>query len=54
MTRKDFELIANAVRYAGLGPRAVLQVAESIASKLKEFNPRFNKDKFIAACGGNS
>jgi len=49
MTRRDFELIAGAVRAAGaLGP--VRHVAEELADRLATSNPRFDRSRFVAAC----
>jgi hypothetical protein len=58
MTRKDYQLIANAVNLAHwlsandkyrLG---VNQVALDLATVLERENPRFNRDLFLAACRG--
>lgn len=59
MTRKDYGLIALAVEAAmpddpDAEPRwsdAVEQVAHNLASALAQDNPRFNRDKFLQACG---
>jgi hypothetical protein len=58
MTRKDYELIARCVADARkLSPtNLAIQVAmdlfmANIAKRLKEDNPRFDKDKFYRACG---
>lgn len=51
MTKKDFELIASCLNYPkGLRitkEGLVLRFADTLASK----NPRFNKEKFLQACG---
>ena len=58
MTKKDFELIASAVNELFLGHtnwhRSLEQVANKLAEKLAEKNPRFNKEKFLLACGVES
>lgn len=55
MTKKDFELIANAINELFLGhknwSRSLEQVANKLAEKLAETNPRFNREKFLIACG---
>lgn len=64
MTRKDYEKIAHAVytalRYASLGncgkpapsTELVLEnLAEQLADILANENDRFNRDRFIDACG---
>ena len=51
MTRRDFELIAAAVRKAsenGLTDH----VATALARALAGTNPRFDRARFIAACNG--
>lgn len=58
MTRKDYELIAKAIKlktedipkYGG-GMILVKGVVDGIAVAMKMDNPNFNKDKFLAACG---
>ena len=58
MTKKDYELIAAAVREnAALTRRddafkaAVADVAGSLAVALASDNPRFDRARFLAACG---
>jgi hypothetical protein len=66
MTRKDYELLANAVAMeARKGERsgwgsadaarawdvAVTAVALNLADALERDNPHFNRVKFLAACG---
>ena len=47
MTRKHFELIANALKVSG----APLNVIRKVAEELATTNPRFNEEQFInAAC----
>lgn len=47
MTRKDFELIASAIRESKATGTPVEQV---FVGKLLSTNPRFNADRFFAAC----
>ena len=65
MTRKDYQLIADALNSAhsagtpahflndyGKGRRyAVENIAHSLADALASDNPRFQRAKFLAACG---
>lgn len=54
MTRKDYELIAKAVKQAGertTGIAGVVQVAAELANALQTDNPRFDRERFIKACG---
>jgi len=49
MTRKDFELVAAAV--ANITKRSDRWlVANMLANSFENDNPRFNRDRFIAAC----
>jgi hypothetical protein len=58
MTRKDFELIAGAVANAGSqfrrSQRTVADVTESLADALATTNPNFDRDRFLAACAGET
>lgn len=61
MTRKDFQLIADAIKEArtmfpdtvsGDGARLGADaVAVELASRLRATNTRFDREKFLAACG---
>lgn len=63
MTRKDYELIARALRSGFMTQPPLPMGSEvdiydnyriiigSMASALEQDNPRFNRDKFMAACG---
>jgi hypothetical protein len=58
MTRKDYQLIANAVKKVRDGyehiPTAELainSVAHELARALRVTNNHFDSDKFLAACG---
>jgi len=65
MTRKDFNLIAETIRLLPSfelgtdlerGPEAevvrFIALCNRFAEALATTNPRFNKDRFIAACNG--
>ena len=48
MTRKDYVLIAEALRDArGLDDLGLRSVAVSMADRLEEDNPRFDREKFL-------
>jgi hypothetical protein len=58
MTKKDYELIAaaiNLVGYANVSNEAAQttlnKLARLLAEQLGNDNPRFNRDKFLQACG---
>lgn len=60
MTRKDFELIAGVIKALRQDQRDrgafahnpdLKEVAEWFALTLQEENPRFDRDKFLTACG---
>jgi len=58
MTRKDYIIIAEVFKRmlaspdtACAGPVAVQRTAESLATELYYDNPRFDRSKFLAACG---
>lgn len=59
MTRKDFKLIASVLNGAmqnweGFTPEAeeaVRGIAKSMATKLQDTNPLFDRAKFLDACG---
>jgi hypothetical protein len=60
MTRKDYVIIANAIRtqiemskkYEEEESRAGAQnIAYDLAWKLSEDNPRFDRHRFLVACG---
>lgn len=50
MTRKDFKALAESIRTI-LDPHARLQAAVAAASACAKANPRFDYDRFYAACG---
>ena len=56
MTRKDFELIADALAAARPRPDNVLvhehnYIAKQLAAKLRSTNPNFDSARFLRACG---
>jgi hypothetical protein len=57
MTRKDYEAIAeriaqNAEKYQyDRGADIVAEIAEDLAEIFADENPRFDRDRFIDACG---
>lgn len=48
MTRKDYELIADAIASCGLPRAARRTVTGAIALALAGDNPRFDRDRFVA------
>lgn len=54
MTRKDYELIAAAIRRASDAPGYAERnkfVSMELADALYRDNPRFDRSRFLAACG---
>ncbi len=61
MTRKDFEAVAQEIRHVRIGfksnyandrSRMVLDaLADNLANVFSEDNPRFDRAKFLLACG---
>ena len=59
MTKKDYEMLADLIAYVGneywkgrVQPDDVLPTfVRCFIEQEKVHNPRFNEDKFIAACG---
>jgi hypothetical protein len=65
MTRKDYELIAATLNAQALEYRsgtafshdddvaleALLRIANSVADALTRDNPRFDRERFLSACG---
>jgi len=52
MTRKDFSLLAEVIANLSFDEDVRAGIAEDFANALAQTNPRFNKDRFIAACNG--
>jgi hypothetical protein len=61
MTRKDYVMIANSIKasrdnWEGFTPEAqeaIEGLARSLATKLQSDNPRFDRARFLDACGVN-
>ena len=57
MTKKDYELIAKEIKaqinltYQEEETQILVDLANSLAIRFIEENPRFNRDKFIEVCG---
>jgi hypothetical protein len=57
MTRKDYQLIAEV--FANFGKIIILEetigadIARNLADALQADNPRFDRARFLAACGVN-
>lgn len=47
MSRKHFKAIAEALK----GAKASLEVCQAVASQMYQFNPHFDRTKFLEACG---
>jgi hypothetical protein len=61
MTKRNFELIASVLRSArgdiadGLPAEVVVgRIADNFADELQGTNPRFDRDRFLRACGVES
>lgn len=52
MTKRDYELIAEAILETPLGAGQRRKVAAFMAAKLTSTNPRFDQARFIRACTG--
>ena len=58
MTKKHFQAVADAIKseraiWAGdkKGENALLGITEALAREFKSINPRFDRARFMAACG---
>lgn len=61
MTRKDYELIAGILKGAynyeatfndnDKGAKAIEGISHTFATMLEKQNPRFDRDRFLSACG---
>ena len=55
MTKKDFELIADVFKYTQAAnpsmTKCLWHTAKNMATELASTNPRFNRERFLAACG---
>lgn len=57
MTRKDYILIAKAIKDASSAPGFAARnsfVTHALADALAKDNPRFDRDRFMKACGVQS
>lgn len=50
MTRKDYNAIAGAIRNTKMDDATRDQLAYNMACAVREFNPRFDFQRFIEAC----
>lgn len=60
MTRKDYEMIAEAIEDAykvcdasNSDTFGVTEAAHALADQFQTDNPRFDRDRFLKACGVN-
>lgn len=52
MTRKDYKLIAEVIAVSWFGSADLkLDLVNNLADKLEQDNPRFNRARFLTACG---
>ena len=58
MTKKDYELIASVIKGCVVydngkmtGKEMLVELSYQLATFLKQDNPRFDRNKFIEACG---
>lgn len=51
MTKQDFELIANVILYVDIEKADRWLIAVSFADRLAKENKRFDRPKFLKACG---
>jgi hypothetical protein len=58
MTRKDYELIAKVFNYLAVDVAngdydtiTMSQIVENLSLELQKDNPRFNRARFLSACG---
>lgn len=51
MTKKHFEAIAEAIRETQMAHGDRMALAHRIAYSLARFNPNFQRDRFLRACG---
>jgi hypothetical protein len=60
MTKQDFELIADTIKQLSTvtctfhGASCHRYLAERFADRLRQTNPRFNRQRFLSACGIDS
>ena len=52
MTRKDYKLIAEVIAVSWFSSAELkLDLVNNLADKLEQDNPRFNRSRFLTACG---
>lgn len=56
MTKKDYELIANTLltcrdNAQGINTVTYQKICESFSYRLRDENPKFDRTKFLTACG---
>lgn len=51
MTKKDYVLIASVFANHDNEIRSIADVAEGLADMLERDNPRFDRSRFLKACG---
>ena len=52
MTRKDYQLIADVIAVNWFGSAELkADLANNLADKLEQDNPRFDRARFLTACG---
>lgn len=51
MTRKDFQLIADTIKDLDLIPIDRLHIAREFATSLRTTNAKFDRSRFLRACG---
>lgn len=59
MTKKDYEAIAGVLRmrrsmWSGVAKIAVDSIAEGLTTIMERDNPRFDRERFLAACRGEN
>ena len=51
LTKRTFELVAEAINSTSLREDARQEVADALARRLAETNPQFDRSRFLKACG---
>jgi hypothetical protein len=51
MTKKDYQLISQAIADTWCQFESQKAIAENLAAALESTNPLFNKTRFLVACG---
>jgi hypothetical protein len=50
MSKRHFVALAEAVRSTPMSPAARATLAARLSATLADFNPRFDRDRFVGAC----